>query len=144
MEEAMALVDRGEHSRALEAVEEAIGSLADDSANASALEALQSASDQIATVRSTESSGYQDTQVFRDQVTDLLGIIVDEMENGTVNNGVGIAQAVSEFSTTAREFADNRGRGPDEGGPSGSETPPGQSESPPGSKPDTPGRPDQP
>lgn len=137
MEEAMALVDRGEHSRALEAVEEAIGSLVDDSANASALEALQNASDQIATVRSTELSGFQDTQMFRDQVARLLGIIATEVEDGTVNNGVRIAQAAREFSTTAQGFAESRGRGPDGGVPPGSETPPG-------GKPDTPGRPDQP
>lgn len=144
MEEAMALVDRGEHSRALEAVEEAIGSLVDDSANASALEALQNASDQIATVRSTELSGFQDTQMFRDQVARLLGIIATEVEDGTVNNGVRIAQAAREFSTTAQGFAESRGRGPDGGVPPGSETPPGQSETPPGGRPDTPGWPDQP
>jgi hypothetical protein len=140
----MALVDRGEHSRALEAVEEAIGSLVDDSANASALEELQNASDQIATFRNTESSGYQDTQVFRDQVAGLLGIIAYEMADGTVNNGVRIAEAAREFSTTAQGFAEGRGRGSDGGGPPGSETLPGQPETPPGSKPDTPGRPDQP
>jgi len=153
IEEAMALVDRGQHSRAIEAVEEAIGDLADESANTSALEALQNASDQIASVRITDSSGYHDTQGFRDQVAGLLRLIATEMEDGAVD-GALIAETARGFSDTARDFAADRRIGPDGGLPTDSDRPPGQSESipdnkpetPPGQsqKPDTPGKPDQP
>lgn len=148
IEEAMELVGRGRHRRAMETLQEAIEDLTDDPANATSVEALRKASDQVATVRNSEPSGYQDTQVFRDQVADLLGVIATEMENGKVD-GTRISEMARGFSATAREFAENRS-----GGSGDSDIPPGQSESDPGNKPetppgqdkkpDTPGQPNQP
>lgn len=148
----MALIDRGQHRRAMESAEEAIDDLADDSENASVVAALQNASEQIAAVRSIDSSGYQDTQGFRDQVAGLLDIIAAEVGDGTVD-GARIAETARKFSDTARDSAESRGGGPDSGLPIDSDTPPGQSgtndnkpEIPPGrsQRPDNPGPPDRP
>ena len=136
IEEAMALVERGQHRRAMEAVEEAIEDLADDPSNAAALEALRNASGQVATARSNDVSGFQDTQAFRDQVAGLLGVIATEMEDGTVD-GARIAETAQGFSHTARDFAESRAQGPDVDSPGDSDTPPGQSSSNPGKKPET-------
>jgi hypothetical protein len=145
IEEAMALVDRGQHSRAMETLEEAIDDLADDTANASALKALENASDRVAKVRTTDSSGYQDTQGFRDQVAGLVGLIATEVEHGTVD-GVLISETARGFSDSARDFAENRSSGTDGGLPTGPDTSPDKRpEAPRGQsqKPDAPGKPDQ-
>lgn len=132
IEEAMALVGRGQHRRAMETVQEAIEDLAGDPTNATAIEALRKASEQVATVRNSDASGYQETQAFRDQVAGLLGVIATEMEDGKVD-GVKISETARGFSETAQEFAESRG-----GGPGDSDIPPGQSDSDPGNKPETP------
>jgi hypothetical protein len=142
IDEAMVLLERGAHPRAIETVQEAIEDLAGESEDANAIEALLRASEQIKAVRAGDVSGYQDTQGFRDQVAGLLGVIATEMENGKVD-GALIAATAQGFSDTARDFAAARGRAPDD-----LETPPGsvpgnKPETPPGqaNKPDDPGQP---
>ena len=138
IEEARALVVQGHHERAVAAVEKAVEELAADSVDASAV-ALQGAAGQIASVRESDGSGYQDTQVFRDQVAGLLETIEDELDSEMVD-GSRIAETARQFSDTAREFAAGRGqgRGPDGTGP------PGQSGDVPGTPNPPPGRLDSP
>jgi len=137
IEEAMVLVEAGDHNRAIATVEEAIESLAGESADASAIGALHNAAAQITAVRTTGAAGYRDTQAFRDQVAALLGVIATEMENGSVD-GARIAETAKRFSDTARAFADTRGSALDGAPPADSQTPPGPPDSLPNNKPDTP------
>ncbi|MGI9648222.1 MAG: hypothetical protein ACR2OI_06855, partial [Acidimicrobiia bacterium] len=119
IEEARTLVINGHHEQAVAAVEKAVANIAAD-ADAGAAGALEQAAGQIASVTESEGSGYQDTQVFRDQVSGLLATIEEEVESDMVD-GSRIAETARQFSETAREFAAGRGQGlgPDGNGPPG-------------------------
>ncbi|MBT8217429.1 MAG: hypothetical protein KJO17_11310, partial [Acidimicrobiia bacterium] len=137
IEEAMVLVDRGTHGRALETIQEAVEDLAGDPGDAGAVAALQNAADHIATIRSTGATGYGDTQAFRDQVAGFLNAIAADMEDGKVD-GAMVAENARQFSATARSFAESRGAAPDEAGPPGPGTSSGPPDPGPGNKPDEP------
>jgi hypothetical protein len=119
IQEARTLVVNGHHERAVAAVEKAVEDIA-AGVETGAAGALEQAAGQIAAVRESEGSGYQDTQIFRDQVSGLLMTIEEELESDTVD-GSRIAETARLFSDTAREFAAGRGqgRGPDGSGPPG-------------------------
>lgn len=133
VDEARTLVERGDHSRAVKVVEEAVEDLADDSTDPASIQALQRAAAQIMETRTTSASGYQDTQVFRDQVATLLSVIAEEAENGSVD-GARIAETARGFSQTARDFAAARGNDDE------SDPPPGLDQGGPGRGVETPGR----
>ena len=136
IEEAGALVDAGDHRRAVATLEEAIADLAEDAEGSSAVGALQGAVASLTAVRFSDAAGYRDSQLFRDQVAGLIATIATQMESGGVD-GAQIARHAKQLSDSAHSFANSQDGAPaDAGRPS--ETPAGPPESVGSTKPDTP------
>lgn len=118
IEEARALVERGDVPATTEAVRGALDELAERT-EGEAADALRDAAAEVGGVRNEDVEAYAETQELRDHAASLVETIADQVAAGQVD-GPAIAEQAREFAGIARELAADRSEGGSEG-----EAPPG-------------------